>query len=346
MSDFNGIPDFLQDLEDSTSKRKFSKVTSELKVINMRSNKNWGKIFIVPIDGDSKGEGAIKQLNRVARVEKWVSGTKQDGSEYGFVQKLFFFLDPKYYGDLTEAQATQLDRMKSKFNQVNNGENKGVGIHQFTLIQGLVVQHKDRSTPVSKIVNDNVPALVMFESRNFEKSFRKTITDMADKLKGYNWLTEMCNRATERKRYLEIDFYLDQKEGAGFQVTTKLGKFDEDAMDLTGGTIGLDLSQREEGFFDKFKDPIKAWLSIDQSKPRFNEDYMNEIEVILNNLIKGESTVETRKPSSNNEVTVPDSNSGFVAQDENEPIPTNLGESPIEQQTPVHNDEGNGDLPF
>lgn len=340
----NEIPDFLADLADATSKKGRGQISKDLKVLNMKSQKNWGKVIIVPIEGEGKGEGAIKQLNRVARVEKWVSGTKQDGTEYGFVQKLYFFLDPKYYGDLTEEQSAQLERIKSKFNTVNSSGSQSVGVHQLTLIQGLVVKHTDKSTPV-KTLEESVPCLCIYESKNFEKAFRKTITDMADVLGSYAWLNEMCNRSPLRKRYLSIDFYLNKEEGAGFQATTSLGKFDEDAIQLTGGTIGLDLSKKEEGFFDKFKDPIKYWLGIPQDKPRFNDDYMNDIEVILNNLLRGENTVETRTQSQG-VPEVPNSNAGFQEQSEVPPIPTDIKSDEEKEVEKKVEESKEGDLPF
>lgn len=331
---FEEIPSFLRDLEDATKKKGGSNFSKDLKVINMRSNKNWGKAIIVPIDGPNKSESAIKQLNRVAHVEKWVEGIKQDGTPYGFVQRLYFFLDPKYYGDLAEEQLAQLERIRSKFNQVNSSGHPGVGLHQLTLIQGLALSHKDKSTPVKEIYQ-NIPALYIFESKNFEKSFRKTLTDMSDKLKGYSWLYEMCNREPLRKRYIQAEFYLNKDEGAGFQVTSSLGKFDEDATDLTGGTIGLDLSKVEGGFDEfikKFGDPVKTWLQLPQDGPRFDESYINEIEVILNNNIKGESTVDKRELKQG-EPSVPDSNAGFVEQSETQSIPTAVEAKQIEPDT-------------
>lgn len=338
--DFNEIPSFLKDLEDATSKKGGGNFTQDLKVIVMKSPKNWGKAIIVPIDGPNKSESAIKQLNRVAHVEKWVEGTKKDGTPYGFVQRVYFFLDPKYYGDLNGEQLAQLERIKSKFNQVNSSGHQGVGIHQLTLVQGLALSHIDKSSPSKEIYN-RIPALYVFESKNFEKTFRKTLTDMADKLKSYSWLYEMCNREPMRKRYIQAELYLNKDEGAGFQAATSLGKFDEDATNLTGGSIGLDLSKIDGGFDEfikKFKDPIKTWLQLPEDSPRFNQDYINEIEVILNNDIKGETTVDKREPAKG-EPTVPDSNAGFVEQPETQQIPTSVTEA-----KPVEPDEN--DNPF
>lgn len=321
------IPDFLQDLADATSKSN-KRVPKELTVLNMRSPKNQGTTLIVPISGEGKGEGAIKQLNRVAHVEKWVSGKKQDGSEYGFVQKLYFFLDPKYYGELTEAQMQQLDRIKSMFNTANNGQNKGLGVHQFTIIQGLDLQHKDRSKPNPKMVYESIPALWVFESKNFEKSFQGAITNMADTMGDYEWLNEMCNRDIKRKRYFNVEFYRPD-EGGGYTANIRMGKFDEDvAKTLTNGKVGLDLSDKGEDFMDKFKDPIKTFLGVSQDEPRFNEEYMNEIQAILTRLIKGEPTIDTREAKKpQGEPSKPDSNAGFKTQDENAPLPTNIGEA-------------------
>lgn len=328
----NVIPDFLQDLEDATTRKGRQQGSTELKVINMRSKANWGKAIIVPIDGANEPEGAIKQLNRVAHVEKWISGTTKEGKEYGFAKKMYFFLDPKYYGDLNDAQMAQFERVKSKFNTVTQNGIQGVGIHQMTLIQGLAVRHTDRSTPNAKVIYEGIPALYIYESKNFEKAFRKTLNDMYDTMGSYNWLIEMCNREPIRKRYFSIDFYLEQSEGAGFQVTTGLGKFDEDVAKLYGNKPdGLDLSIKEEGFLDKFQDPIKYWLEIPQDGPRFNEEYINEFEAILNKLLKGETYTEVRV-AKKEEPTVPDSNSNFKEQPETAEIPTEVkSEAPVEK---------------
>lgn len=332
------MPDFLRDLADaaaSSKQRNYS--NDDLKVISTKSSKNWGKVIIVPIDGEGKGEGAIKQLNQVSRVEKWVEGTKKDGTPYGFARRLFFFNDPKYYGSLTEAQERQLDRIKSKFNQVPEDKRGGIGRHQFTLIQGFVLKYTDKSTPV-KTIYEKIPALLIYESKNFEKAFRNKITDMSETLGGYGWLSEMTSRDQHRKRYFSIELYLNKDEGAGFQVSVNCGKFDEDAIKLTGGKIGLDLSEMGEGIIDKFKDPIKTWLGIPQDGSRWNQDYMDDIEAVLNALIKGEYATETRTQSQPSaQPQVPNSNENFVS---DPVIPTEVKT----EETPKVDDSD--DLPF
>lgn len=343
--EFNEIPDFLQDLIEDTSRKPRGGNRSSVQIINMKNKKNWGKVFIVPIDGSNPGEGAIKQLNRVAHVEKWVEGTKQDGTPYGFVKRIFFFLDPKYYGDLTEEQLKQLDRIKSKFNEVYNKKTPGVQIHQITLIQGFILKHTKYKT--DEMINQHIPAICLFESKNFEKAFTQTLTDQASLLKNYTWLHAMCNREFKRKRYFEINFYLDQEKGAGFQVTTKLGKFDEDAVQLTNGNPEcLDLTEKGEGFFAEFKDPIKTFIDVPQDGNRFNQDQINEIEVILNNLIKGETTTEKRETPVQGEPTVPDSNQTFVEQPETEPIPTSVEASDADAQHAAEVLKKDEDTPF
>lgn len=346
MSEFNEIPDFLQDLIEDTSKKPRGE-KPEVQVLNMKSKKNWGRLFIVPINGANPGEGAIKQLNRVAHVEKWVEGKKQDGTDYGFVRRIFFFLDPKYYGELTDDQLKQLDRIKSKFNEVYNRKTPGVQIHQVTLIQGYILSHTEYKT--QKLLHDHIPAICIFESKNFEKAFTKTLTDQATLLKSYKWLNDMCNREAKRKRYLDIDFFLDPEVGAGFQATTKLGKFDEDAVALTNGNPEcLDLSDKGEEFFGKFMDPIKTFISVNQEGPRFDQDQINEIEVILNNLIKGETFTETRTAPVQGDPTKPNSNSNFVEQSETEPIPTSVEaeDKAAEQAASAVEKAENEDTPF
>lgn len=336
----NNIPDFLQDLAESAQSGKSRNYQNDdLKVINTKNAKNWGKVIIIPIDGGNPGEGSIKQLNRVSRVEKWIEGVKKDGTTYGFAKRLFFFNDPKYYGELTETQQHQLDRIKSKFNQVPEDKRGGIGNHQFTLIQGFILQFTDKSNPV-KTIAEKVPGLLIYESKNFEKAFRKKINEMTDTLGGYQWLNEMCNRDTKRKRYFSIELYLNKDEGAGFQVSVNCGKFDEDAVKLTGGKIGLDLDDMGENLIDKFHDPIKTWLQIPQDGNRWNQDYMDDIEAVLNALIKGEYATETRTQTQTGEVSRPNSNENFVVPDNS--IPTEVFETEPKERK-VDNDD---DLPF
>lgn len=314
------IPDFLQDLEKATSKKSnFTRSASKLQKINFRSPKNQGRAIIVPIGGKNPDESPIKQLNQVARVERWVSGKRQDGSEYGFTERLYFFLDPKYYGTLTPDQEDQLNRMKGKFNTLSNSGHQSISTRQLTLIQGLALKHTDRSNPV-KTIYEHVPAIYEIESKNFEKNFRSSIVSMVDTLGGYGWLQELANREVKRKRYLDIEFYRPE-EGGAYNAQIKFGKFDEDvAKTLTEGKIGLDLSGKGQEFLDLFEDPIKTWLNLPQDQPRWNDDYMNMIEGILNNYL-GAETPSNKAEVKKEEPTVPDSNSGFLAQPETPVVP-------------------------
>lgn len=326
MSEVNNIeiPDFLADLAKATAPRQSHRKSteSEIKVLNMKSKNNWGKADLVPVNGPDKADTAFKQLNRVARVEKWVSGTKKDGTEYGFVQRLHFFLDPKYYGELTDEQAKQLDRIKSKFNQVN-GNSQSVSIHHLTLIQGILLSLTNKENP-PKVIYETIPALCIYESKNFEKAVNAEFNNLTDNMGSYAWAQQLCSRDEIRKRFFSIDFYLNQTEGAGFQASVKVNKFDEDtAKKAFGKTDGLHMSDCGDNIVEKFKNPIKTYLGIPQDGPIFNEEYMNDIEVVLNQLIKGETPVETRQQPKG-EPEKPNSNEGFKAQDENAEIPTSV----------------------
>lgn len=333
------IPDFLKDLQEATKPKFKAKAEQTLQVINMKSASNWGNAVIVPINGANPGESAIKQLNRVGCVHKLIEGIKKDGTPYSFTQRMYFFLDPKYYGELTADQEKQLDRIKSKFNQVPEEQKANIGIHQMTLIQGLCLKHENRDKP-AKTIYEKIPALYIFESKNFEKAFNTKINEMTDTLGSYAWLKELTGRDQLRRRYLRIGFYLDRESGTGYQVSVSCAKFDEDAIKLTGGTIGLDLSSIDEKFVENFGNPIKVFLGFSQESPIWNDEYMNEIEVILNNLIRGEVTVENRsanRPQGN--PIVPNSNSNFVEQSEEPEIPTSVDDN-------TKSIDNNDDLPF
>jgi hypothetical protein len=202
----------------------------------------------------------------------------------------------------------------------------------------------------------------MFESKNFEKSFQEANTDLASSLESYSWLYKMCDRTPLKKRYYEIKFYLDKEVGAGFQTKVTIGKFDEDTMKRFNHTSeGYDLSKKGEDFFNKFKNPIKTYLELPQDGPIFDPNYINEIEAILNKIIKGEDTSEVVNESEQGEPEKPNSNENFVAkkdnegseekkeeyvpQDENEEVPTeiNIPETPKEPEPEKKDDD---DLPF
>lgn len=335
----NDVPDFIQDLESATQ-RKGGRV-SDMKVMNMKSWENHGTMYIVPFNGPNKSDSAIKQLNNVAVVEKWVSGTKKDGTPFGFVDRHYLFLDPKYYGELTQAQMERFEKLKSKFRAIPK-EFQGAYTTTLTLIQAHVVKHtsyKDKN----KILLQDSPALYVFQSKNFEKEFKGKVNSMVDTLGNYVWLSELQNNELQRKRYMEITFFLDKEVGAGYQASIAFKKFDEDAVKLTGGKIGLDLSGKEN-YQEKFGNPIKRFLSIPENGDIFNEEYLDDIESTINKILKGEDTSVTVKYEETpaGQVSAPNSNAGFKAQSEE--LPTSIGDTAVE--TPVTQQENTDDLPF
>lgn len=337
------IPDFLRDLEEANQRtnRSFSN-ESELVQVNMKNGANWGKVIIIPVSGENSEDGAIKQLNRVARIGEKVSGTKKDGTPYEFWRPRYVFLDPKYYGDLTDDQLKQLDRIKSKFNTAKEMGRDNISQHQLTIIQGLCVKHTDRSNPV-KTLRENTPVILIFESKNFEKTFRNKINSVSDTLGSYAWINEMTGRDLVRKRFFTIDFYLNKEEGAGFQVSVDANKFDEDTVKMTGGKLGFHLEDVDPNLLDKFKNPIKAWMRLPQDGGIWNQNYIDETEAILNGIIKGDDQQSSQEKPTTEPTTI-DSNSGFVAQAEVPEIPTGINVE-VQGATTSENDEDD-DLPF
>lgn len=336
----NDIPDFIQDLESATQ-RKGGRV-SDMKVMNMKSWENHGTMYLVPFNGPTKADNAIKQLNNVAVVEKWVSGVKKDGTPFGFVDKHYFFLDPKYYGELTKEQQDRHEKIKSKFRSIPK-EFQGAYTTTLTLIQSHVVKHisyKDKN----KVLLEDSPALYIFQSKNFEKEFKGKVNSMVDTLGSYVWLSELQNNELIRKRYMEITFFLDKAEGAGYQASISFKKFDEDAVKLTGGKIGLDLSGKEN-YQEKFGNPIKRFLNIPENGSIFNEDYLDDIESTINKILRGEDTSVVVKPEDTpaGQVSAPNSNSNFQTQSEE--LPMNIG-APADNADPIPQAEVNNDLPF
>lgn len=340
------MPDFLKDLQDATKKN--SPVNSDVTVVNMRSGKNQGKLTVIPV-GEADGQHAIYQLNQVAAVAEWISGTKKDGTPYGFSRRNYFFLDPKYYSDkgstLTQEQMVTLDRIKSKFSTCLNQESTrwAVGVHQMTLIQGIIWNHTDRSTP-AKSLYAKVPAVIQLESKNFEKAFNKAIMDMSATLGGYSWLNSMSNRDANRKRYFDIEFYRNEAEGIGYQASVLIKKFDEDAVRTTGCTPdGLKLEDEiVKSTIDKLGNPVKTFLGLPQDGGIWNDEYMAKIEKLLDSAIisanKVEPGVEAQEP------VKPNSNEGFKVQSEEAPVPTEVNPAPTE--APEAQPQANGDTIF
>lgn len=319
------IPSFLKDLQTSVNKSQGQNGTSEFKcpieIVNMRSFANHGTIYIAPIKGNNGDSVTI--IPRTGWVKKRICGTKKDGTPFDFEKKLKVCLTDRLYGELTDEQKAQLDRINSKIITLKSAKCKNVGINECTLIQGMVLKHTLKAKN-DEIKFCHVPALYSFESQNFTTTFNQAIKEVSDLQGSTAWVLPATDSTLIKKRILQITYFL-VKDATNYTVSIKFPKIDEDYKGLCGSETEYDVvaMSGEDKILDKLPNPIKAFYGVNNDDSLWVQDNMDEVEGALNEILnyRGEVAPQVSvqstpiKPNSNESWKV--DNSGDKTNDSN-----------------------------
>lgn len=284
---------FMDELERRVSPSD-NKSKKELKIINMQQPSNYGTVMFVPITGKSNELGSsdaiqtISQVLEVAEIyEMEVKGKKSEG-------KRFLKLLPDSIYDLNPPSKEDMDFnkvVKSKFYQLynkkipklTNFKDPIIRIKNYTLLMGYLIRHMNLD---GKVINENCPAILVFSSRNFDKSLAEAIR-LKDKIsQSTEWRVNLLNRSEVRKLFLMINYELQKGEAIGYKSTISIERFSEDLESIIGKGNEHFIMDKEtyKAVYDQLDNPIKSWLRI-EGDSLFSLERVKNFDNVISKLI-------------------------------------------------------------
>ena len=233
-----------------------SRVSNDVKVINMQSKSNYGTLVFVPIAA-SEGTDPVGVFNDVMQVAITREGNrKKDNSAYKF-KEWITLLNREDYPDMTAEELEEYKDLRSmgkklnghkfsKSKKENDKQKKDrIRFKSYTVITGWIIEHKDMN---EKTVNKNCPAVLIFSSARFDEAFSKALKAKDKKFNGPEWQTRLFNASLHRKMYLSISYHLSEDpKKIGYIASVDVEKFDEDTVRYTDGNENeLDLTKYED----------------------------------------------------------------------------------------------------
>lgn len=243
----------------------------KLKVINMQSKNNYGSIVFIPFN-PKDGSDSVAVLNDVMEVKYHQKYQDKKTKETKSMSTWLRLLNREDYPDLNQEELDEYKDLRAmgkklsghKFSKSKtedrNMRNERIRFKNYTLLVGWVIEHTDLQ---KKVINKNIPAILVFSSKGFDEAFNNALKAKDEINQSTEWMVKLFNSQNVRKKYLSIKYRLRDKDDkkVGYESTVSIGDFNEETIRYTGGKEGpLEFTEDQMNALKEIPNPINAFL--------------------------------------------------------------------------------------